>query len=153
VLLQRIDKGQIEPVRRNSQRSGEIDPVRTVIRTTDLAALATERGERPRYLRHVLAGQKLKARERAGGPETVQEAIKTNLGRRRRGPRATVRERVIRAMKADLNRGRFTVDELSDRLEKQLEADYGVSRDTARKARNAVLAELGAKSKLSTKRD
>ena len=46
-------------------------------------------------------------------------------------------------MRDDLLQGRRTPAELKDMLEKNLAANFGVSRDTARKARNAVLAELG----------
>jgi DNA-binding GntR family transcriptional regulator len=45
-------------------------------------------------------------------------------------------------MKSDIHQGRRTVAELKDMREKQLCADYGVSRDTARKARTAVLSEF-----------
>jgi hypothetical protein len=46
-------------------------------------------------------------------------------------------------MRADLRQGRRTVPELKNMLEKNLASTYGVSRDTARKARNAVLSEFG----------
>jgi hypothetical protein len=46
-------------------------------------------------------------------------------------------------MRDDLRQGRRTTAELSAMREKNLAATYGVSRDTARKARNAVLAEFG----------
>jgi DNA-binding GntR family transcriptional regulator len=46
-------------------------------------------------------------------------------------------------MRDDLHQGRRTPAELKDMREKNLAATYGVSRDTARKARNAVLAEFG----------
>ena len=41
-------------------------------------------------------------------------------------------------MKNDIRQGRRTVTELSNMREKDLAAEYNVSRDTARKARNAV---------------
>jgi hypothetical protein len=62
---------------------------------------------------------------------------------RRRGARPHKFEQTRGAMLDDLRQGRRTAAELKDTLEKNLAADYGVSRDTARKARNAVLAELG----------
>jgi len=45
-------------------------------------------------------------------------------------------------MRDDLSQRRRTPAELKNMLEKNLAASYGVSRDTARKARNAVLAEI-----------
>jgi len=41
-------------------------------------------------------------------------------------------------MRNDIRQGRRTVAELSNMREKDLAAEYGVSRDTARKARKAV---------------
>jgi hypothetical protein len=61
---------------------------------------------------------------------------------RRRGARPKKFEQVRGAMRGDLQQGRLTLAELKNMLEKELAADYGVSRDTARKARNAVLAEF-----------
>jgi len=46
-------------------------------------------------------------------------------------------------MREDVRQGRRTVAELKKMLEKELASTYGVSRDTARKARNAVLSEFG----------
>jgi hypothetical protein len=45
-------------------------------------------------------------------------------------------------MRDDIQQGRRTVAQLEDMFEKDLSANYGVSRDTARKARKAVLSEL-----------
>jgi hypothetical protein len=63
-----------------------------------------------------------------------------------RGPRAKKLEQVKEAMRDDVRQGRHTLAELQDMLEKNMAMTYGVSRDTARKARNAILSEL---SKLS----
>jgi hypothetical protein len=54
-IIRRIERGEIKPLQVRYLPSGEIDPVRTVIRTSDLARLARERGERPEYLRHLLS--------------------------------------------------------------------------------------------------
>jgi hypothetical protein len=61
---------------------------------------------------------------------------------RKRGPRSAKLERVKEAMRADIRERRQTANSLHAMLEKELETTYGVSRDTARKARNAVLSEL-----------
>ena len=42
----------------------------------------------------------------------------------------------------DIQLGRQTPNRLKNMLEKDLVASYGVSRDTARKARDAVLSEM-----------
>jgi hypothetical protein len=47
------------------------------------------------------------------------------------------------AMRDDIQQGRRTVAELKSMLEKHLVGTYGFSRDTVRKARNAVLSEFG----------
>jgi DNA-binding GntR family transcriptional regulator len=47
-------------------------------------------------------------------------------------------------MRSDLQQKRHTVAQLENMLEKDLSANYGVSRDTARKARKAVLLELNS---------
>jgi hypothetical protein len=62
---------------------------------------------------------------------------------RRRGARPQKFEQTCAAMRDDLQQGRRTPAELTTMLEKNLAETYGVSRDTARKARNAVLAESG----------
>ncbi len=63
--------------------------------------------------------------------------VETRL-RRPRGPKPKKLEQVKEAMRNDIRQGRRTVAELSNMLEKDLAAEYGVSRDTARKARKAV---------------
>ena len=45
-------------------------------------------------------------------------------------------------MRNDIQQGQRTVAELESMLEKNLATNYGVSRDTARKARKAVLSEF-----------
>jgi hypothetical protein len=57
--------------------------------------------------------------------------------RRKRGRKPVKFERVKEAMRRDIAEGR----QLEDMLEKELAHIYGVSRDTARKARIAVLSE------------
>ena len=56
-----------------------------------------------------------------------------------RGRRPEKLLKTIAAMKEDLAKGRLTREELNGLLEKQLEDRYGVSRDTGRRARNALL--------------
>jgi hypothetical protein len=51
-LVERIKRGLIRPIKPAYDLAGQVDPIRTVIQTSDLAKLATERGDRPRYLRH-----------------------------------------------------------------------------------------------------
>jgi len=61
---------------------------------------------------------------------------------RKTGPRAYKLSKVIEAMRADITAGKLNVRELESMLEKDLAPRYRVSRDTARKARNAVLSEF-----------
>ena len=56
----------------------------------------------------------------------------------RRGRKPTKLEQVKQAMRRDLSQG----SELRNMREKELAAKYGVSRDTARKARNAVVSKI-----------
>jgi hypothetical protein len=62
---------------------------------------------------------------------------------RRRGARPQKFEQTRDAMRNDIQQGRRTLAELDIMLEKNLSELYGVSRDTARKARRAVLSEFG----------
>jgi hypothetical protein len=62
---------------------------------------------------------------------------------RRRGAHPRKFEQTKAAMRGEIEQGRRTVAELSNMLEKNLAETYGVSRDTARKARRAVLSEFG----------
>ncbi|MGO9047646.1 MAG: hypothetical protein ACLQFW_12280 [Xanthobacteraceae bacterium] len=61
---------------------------------------------------------------------------------RRRGPKPTKLEKTKEKMRRDVQEGRQTADALENMLEKDLASSYGVSRDTARRARNAVLSEI-----------
>jgi hypothetical protein len=69
-----------------------------------------------------------------------QRGASSNLPRRRRGPSPVKRESVVRAMLNEIEQGTLKTADLSEMLEKQLKEKYGVSRDTARKARNEVLS-------------
>jgi hypothetical protein len=66
--------------------------------------------------------------------------------RRRRGRKPEKLQQVKEAMKTDLRRGRYTKAQLQELTEKVLAATYGVSRDTARKARSAVVSEIAENS-------
>jgi Bacterial regulatory proteins, gntR family len=61
---------------------------------------------------------------------------------RPRGRRSKKLDQVKEAMREDIRLGQKTPDGLRDMLEKELAAGYGVSRDTARRARDAVLSEM-----------
>jgi hypothetical protein len=75
-----------------------------------------------------------------GGSSPAREP--TAESARRRGAKPKKFERVREAMRSDIQQGRRSGAELGDMLEKELSASYGVSRDTARRARNAVLSAL-----------
>ena len=61
---------------------------------------------------------------------------------RPRGRRPKKLNQVKEAMRQDIRLGRRTPDGLRDMLERELVAGYGGSRETARKARDAVLVEM-----------
>jgi hypothetical protein len=61
---------------------------------------------------------------------------------RKSGPKQTVRPRIEEAMRLDIKEGRRTLKSLEAMLEKEMEAQYGASRDSCRKARRKVLSEL-----------
>jgi hypothetical protein len=67
----------------------------------------------------------------------------TSGSARRRGVRPKKFAQASGAMRDDIQQGRRTVEQLKSMFEKDLAGSYGVSRDTARKARNAVLSEFG----------
>jgi hypothetical protein len=80
------------------------------------------------------------------GPRSTAEQKPAAAGpARRRGARPEKFEQAKDAMRNDIQQGRHTAAELEDMLEKNLAMNYGVSRDTARKARNAVLSELNSR--------
>jgi hypothetical protein len=61
---------------------------------------------------------------------------------RRGGRRPKKLDQAKEAMRGDIREGRLTLVKLRDMLEKNLAEKYEVSRDTARKARDAVLSEV-----------
>jgi hypothetical protein len=81
--------------------------------------------------------------EEVGRPDTeeARKSIQAGIARHR-GRRPIKREATEKAMRLDIQAGRVTWVKLSNMLEKQLSDRYGVSRDVARKARNAVLSEF-----------
>jgi hypothetical protein len=64
---------------------------------------------------------------------------------RRRGVRPHKFEQTKGAMRNDLQQGRLTAAQLANMLEKNLATKYSVSRDTARKARAAILSDLNSR--------
>jgi len=61
---------------------------------------------------------------------------------RPRGRRPKKLDQVKAAMREDIRHGQKTPDGLKNMLEKDLATGYAVSRDTARRARDAVLSEM-----------
>jgi hypothetical protein len=77
----------------------------------------------------------------AGQPSREQSsAVASDMRKRGRSPIKL--KRVTEAMKCDIQAGKLTVASLRAMLEKNLAETYEVSRDTARKARAAVLSEF-----------
>jgi hypothetical protein len=83
-------------------------------------------------------------------PEIPKAASKSPVEaglRRPRGRRPKKLEQVKKAMRDDIQCRRRTVEDLMEMREKELSARYGVSRDTARKARKAVFVENSIRNK------
>jgi hypothetical protein len=115
-LMKRVKHETIIPINGVSyDRVGKIDPRRTRIRTSDLADLAAERGERPRCLRHLSARQ----------------------GRQRGRPNKT--DRAKAAILQRIEEGKLSWEVLSTMKGKALAHLLGVSRTTATKARKPLL--------------
>lgn len=83
-----------------------------------------------------------RAERPASGPDQPSGVLEPKTTPRARGRRPEKLQLVKEAMKTDLRRGRYTVAGLQETIEKELAATYGVSRDTVRKARNAVVSEF-----------
>jgi hypothetical protein len=82
---------------------------------------------------------------------TLQNPVNQALPRRRaRAPKKF--EQTKQAMKRDILQGRLTATQLKTMLEREISDRYSVSRDTARKARNAVLSGI-CRSTVSDKND
>jgi len=86
---------------------------------------------------------------RRARPEWFADAVFTGAippsgqpPRGKRGPKSGKRENAAAAIHKDLKDKMFTVDALRATPEKELADRYGVSRDTARKARNDALQSL-----------
>jgi hypothetical protein len=70
------------------------------------------------------------------------QSPQADAGERKTGPRPKKLEETKQTMRTEIANGQQTVAGLRDMLEKNLASHYGVSRDTARKARNEVLSEF-----------
>jgi hypothetical protein len=75
-----------------------------------------------------------------------EEVLRPTTVMRKRGPKPIKFEAAKRKMRDDIAACRSTEMQLRDMKEKTLAGTYGVSRDTARRARDAVLSEFGANS-------
>jgi hypothetical protein len=93
--------------------------------------------------RHLVPGTPAQMAGSIGNPLPAARPAVADV--RRRGPRATKLEQTKEKMRCDIREGRQTATTLNDILEKNLASSYGVSRETARKARNAVLSEIVAR--------
>jgi hypothetical protein len=70
-------------------------------------------------------------------PLEPQEDTRDGI-QRSRGPRPDKREATTAKMKQEIAKGGLTLEKLNAMREKELAAKYGVSRDTARRARHAL---------------
>jgi hypothetical protein len=75
-LLRRVEAGAIKPVRAAYLRSGKLDTRDTVIKTEDVASLARERGEAPKYLAPWMIDPPTDMHVDAPGPEAESGAAR-----------------------------------------------------------------------------
>jgi hypothetical protein len=137
-LKDRIKAGVIKPIRPVYDLSGDLDFRRTSIETTELAHLALERRETPKYLRHLqIDGSPIKLVVEKAKQRDAQETQP-----RKRGRKPSLLESIKEGMRCAIHEKRLTPDALSNMKEEALKTQFSASRDTVRKARNSVLAEL-----------
>jgi Bacterial regulatory proteins, gntR family len=79
------------------------------------------------------------------GPNADAQNV-ASVGEQRRGRKPIKLEQVKQAMRRDISQGQYSTTDLQNMLEKDLAAKYGVSRDTARKARDAIAPKIVDKS-------
>jgi hypothetical protein len=92
--------------------------------------------------------------DKLAGRKSVRSPTSTAAAQGRpRGRRPEKFERTVAAIRNNLQQRSLTVAILNKMREKELAAEYGVSRDTARKARDAILSELGKGSEWPTNSD
>jgi hypothetical protein len=80
-------------------------------------------------------------REPEGTEQSATEAVVSTSGKRGRGPLPTKLEATTEAMRARIRDGSLSIDGLDKMLEKNMANTFRVSRDTCRKARQAVLSD------------
>jgi hypothetical protein len=130
------------PAWRNYFDCGEIEMILPLL---DYNGRPNLNGYTARCLREIFIRRDSLSALLAEIPVSVSDA----LHRPARGPKAEKLERVVDAMRLKLQERKISADALARQIEKDLAAEYGVSRDTARKARQRVLA--GTVSKPSEK--
>jgi hypothetical protein len=124
---------------------------RLELRKADVTKVFSIRKQPVPAVREPESGERAKQREidehvPAGPKPTIAGHSENSSHVRRRGPRATKLEQTKEKMRRDIREGRQTTATLNAMLEKNLASSYSVSRDTARKARDAVLSEIGENS-------
>jgi hypothetical protein len=134
-LCRSIDRERIEPdrwvYRQNQIGETEVDHTRCVISREAMLDFFRRIGGYGKTITELLQAQN-RSGSQSDGP--LHEA--TPAKKRRHGYK---REKVQKAMRDDIAAGKITRECLKALLEKLLASRYSVSRDTARKARTAVL--------------
>jgi hypothetical protein len=114
-LINRIKQHRLTPAKSAYLEDGEVDPRRTMIESADLVQLANERGEQPKYLKHLLRAVDDRASKR---PLTKRKAETFTAdyinSEKQEGKRPTMAGLERAAVKAGLRGGReYLRDDIS----------------------------------------
>jgi hypothetical protein len=150
-LIGKIKAGIIKPVRLAYRNDGSMDPVRTVISVSDLAKLATARGEKRRYLRHLMVDQTVPTTREAPpslGPP-VDQTVATPA--RREAPRdrtKRIREELVNECILKRRHEQIKMQQLCDEVRRAAKkrgypTDKGFSDKSIERTVKARLCALG----------
>jgi hypothetical protein len=117
---------------------GKLDPRGTKVEIGELVEFAKRHNQKPDFLAHLIPP----AATQTENQQPSKALMQRGAPKRRRGPKVRKRDQVRERMRQEIRDGGLTIEHLKNALEKTLADKYGVSRDTARKARAEVLAEF-----------
>lgn len=138
--------GRLDPLRREwcADHPGMLDFTRCTFGLDQVLPLVQRRGDTGRLIRKLVAVGERAPKHQHAPADTAAEPDSHSPERqsRKRGPRPCKRTATAAAMRRQIDERTMTPEELADRKETAMAAEYCVSRDTARNARKLVLSEL-----------